>query len=282
MTYAIAPGSELRLSVDGGVWQTATFMADDFDDPDAATADEIAAVLNRVDHLAARADGDAVVLETTTVGTNASVEIDPSSTAAGALGLTQGQLVATGSGLQAPRLVSMTAEPFALEEGAELALVRNGRKRRVEFKSGFTAGAATAAEVARVLNGALKGVARITRDGRVMLLGSGVGPDASLEVQPAGEEAAADAATALGFVGAAGISHPHRSEPARMTLSGGAPSVVAVSLSAGPFELLFPTGAVQLAPRGSVPLSTLEAADPQVQRLVQQGVLRLAGGGGDA
>ena len=45
-TYAIEPGSTLVLSVDGGAWLTVVFEASAFKDAAAATAAEVAAVLD--------------------------------------------------------------------------------------------------------------------------------------------------------------------------------------------------------------------------------------------
>lgn len=281
-TYAIAPGSTLVLSVDGGDWQTVTFSDDDFDDPEAATTKEVAAVLDRADHVTAEpTDESHVTLATTSIGANATLEIDlQASTAAGALGLVRSAAEARGEGLVAPRLVSLAREPFALTSGAEMVVVRNGRRRKVSFSQGFTEGEASAADVVAALNAVTKGIARRTRDGRVMLVGTGLGPDAALEVQPPGPDGKADAAQALGFIGANAISHPHRSAPAALMLAPSVPTVAAVSLSAAPVELHLPGGVTELAPRQSLPLSAIEAADPHVQRLAEQGVLRLMPGDG--
>jgi hypothetical protein len=50
-----------------------------------------------------------------------------------------------------------------------------------------------------------------------------------------------------------------------------------MSLSAGPIELQFATGTSSLLPRESLPLSSVEAADPQLRRLVAAGAIRLVG-----
>jgi hypothetical protein len=276
--FAIEPGSTLVFSADGGEWETVTFQPDDFTDPAAPSPPEIAAVIARTADLEAAAEDDGTVLVTSaSVGSNATIEWNLGrSTAAGSVGLTLRTARASGEGLQQARLVSPLSEPFGIAPGAELVLVRNGNRRRVRFTDGFTASAATAAEVVALLNDRLEGVSRTTRDGRVMLRGRGVGPDSAVEVRPSGGDSP-DAAHALGFVGADAISHPHRAEQAQSVLRSTTPSLAAVSLSATPIELDLPTGVTVLPPGGAVPLSPIEAADPQLHRLIALGAVRLAG-----
>jgi hypothetical protein len=278
--YSISPGSTLVFSADGGIWETITFKQGDFADPQAASAEEVAKVIDRADHLEASAAEDGgVVVATASTGANATLDFDLGrSTAAGALGLTPGSATARGSGLVAARLVSLAREPFPLPVGAEMAVRRNGTRRKVQFTQGFEPGAARATDVVTILNEKLRGVARTTRDRRVMLRGRGVGPDSAVEVLPAEEGAPADAAAILGFVGAAAISHPHRSDPAKTVLKTGGPRVRAVSLSASPIELQLPTGPSTIPPRAEIPLTPIEAADAQLRRLVARGAIRLAGG----
>jgi hypothetical protein len=276
--FPVAPGQTVAVSVDAGPLQTIEFRDKDIATPGEATPDEVASVLDRVDGLQASAQDGKVQLVSATVGATATIEVDLStSSAAAALGLVAGQGRATGEGLAAPRLVSLEREPFALSRGAEMVIVRNGRRRKVAFTSGFTEGRARARDVAAAINSKLRGVARPTRDGRVMLTGGTPGPDASLEVLSGGD-GKPDAAAVLGFVGTTAYSRPHRTEAARLVLRRPAAPVSAMSLSAAPIELHLAEGPARLEPHGTLPLSPLDAASPQLQRLVERGDVRLIGG----
>jgi hypothetical protein len=276
--YQITDGDSLVFSVDGGEWETVVFKADDFRDIAAATAEELANVLNRSGTLAAYADETGcLALATTSKGGRASLEIDLArSTAAASLGLFTGQARAVGAGLQAARLVSLAAAPFPLPLGAEMMIIVNRRRRRITFDAGITEGRATAAEVAAVINAKLAGVARATRDDRVMLTSPSVEVDSRLEVQRGRmDQGKVDAAAILGFVGAAAISQPYKAEPARLICSGQRVGLHLVNLTAGPIELHFPTGTAVLPARGSLPLSPTEAAHGPLQRLIERGAVRL-------
>lgn len=276
----IEPGSKLVFSADGGIWESVTFRKGDFAKPHEATGEEVAAAIDRADHLEASvADDGTVLVDTVGRGANVTLEFDLArSTAAGALGLTPRTANARGSGLKAARIVSQIAEPFAIVPGAEMTVRRNGTRRKIEFTSGFTPGAALAHEVVTILNERIRGVARSTRDHRIMLRGREPGPDSAVEVVPADDSAPADAAAAFGFVGTFAIDQPHRTDPARVVLRSGGPRLAVVSLSAEPIELQLPSGPSTIAPRSRIPLSPLEAADPQLRRLVAEGAIRLAGG----
>jgi hypothetical protein len=276
-TYAVDKGDTLVFSVDGGAWETVTFKAADLAQPGAATAAELAAAVNRSGSLAAFADGeDQLVLATAGGGADATVEVDLArSSAAAALGLSTQRRSAGGSGLSPARIRSLKAEPFAIPAGAELRLEVDSRSYLVAFTKGISAGKATCAQVCQVVN-AKRRVARPTRDRRVMLVSPTVGPSSRLEVKP-GRAGKPDAAAPLGFVGAAAISWPHRSEPAALVCAGRAPGVQAVNLTAGPVELHLAGGTAHLAPGASIRLAGADVASPAVQRLAMQGVVRVTG-----
>ncbi len=275
-TYQLTDGDTLSVSVDNGAWETITFRAQDFHDIQAGTAEEVANVLNRSESLAAYVDENGtLVLATASQGGHASLETDVArSTAATALGLASGHAHAKGEGLQAARLVSRTAAPFALPLSAEMVITVDGRRRRISFDRGITAGKATAEEVASLINTKLKGIARASRDDRVILTSTSVGANSRLEVEPGGQDKI-DAAALLGFVGTAAISQPNKAEPARLVCSGRRAGLHVVNLTASPIELHFPTGTVLLPARGSLPLSAGVAAHGQLQRLIEQGAVRL-------
>ena len=276
-TYQLTDGDTRVFSVDGGTWETVTFGARDADDLAAATAEELAAVLNRSGTLEARADEDgALVLATASRGGDVSLEIDVArSTAAPALGLSVAQPTAYGTGLQAARLVSLAAAPFPLPQNAELYLVVDGRRRRVGFDKDVTTGAATVDEVVAAINRARK-IARATRDERVMLVSPTIGPDSSLEVQPGrSEEGHVDAASILGFAGGNAFSRPHTAEQAVLICGGRQTGLVVVNLTAAPVELYLTDGPTTLPARGTVPIAPSDAGHDALQRLIDQGAVRL-------
>src|SRR5207244_13550166 len=89
---------------------------------------------------------------TTSRGGHATLEIDLAhSSAAATLGLIGEHTRARGAGLEAPRLMSRAVAPFTLPLGAEMVVNVDGRRRRIIFDKGITAGRATAAEVAAVI-----------------------------------------------------------------------------------------------------------------------------------
>ncbi len=277
-TYPIAHGDTLVISVHNGAWETITFKAEDFQDSEAATAEELVKVLNRSGDLAAYVDEEgSLVLATAIRGSHASLEIDLAhSSAAIALGLIGEHTRARGAGLAAAHLVSGAVAPFALSPGAEMVVNVDGHRRRIIFDKKITAGRATATEVAAVINDKLKGVARASRDNRVMLTSTSVGVDSRLEIERGRvEQGKTDAAAILGFVGAAALSQPHKADPARLICSAQRVGLRLVNLTANPIELHFPTGVVLLPARGSLPLTHDAVAHGQLQRLIAQGVVRL-------
>jgi hypothetical protein len=276
-TYALSDGDTLVVSIDGGAWETITFVVGDFADISAATADELADVLNRTAGLQARADdAGMLVLVSPTRGATASLEVDTSrSTAAAVLGLAGAQAAAFGTGLQAPRLVSRATEPFPLPSNAECFVVVDGRRRRVAFDKGTTSGASTAEEVVGAINRTRK-VARVGRDGHVLLMSDRIGPDASLEVQPGRvDEGHTDAAAILGFVGADALSKPHSAEPAVLVGGQRSTGLLVTNLTAAPIELHLLEGPLVLPARGSAPIAPGDAGHLALQRLIEQGVVRL-------
>jgi hypothetical protein len=276
-TYQLQDGTTLVVSVDNRAWETITFVASDFRDMAAATAEELVQVLNRSEGLAASVDVQGcVVLATAVRGGHTSLEIDLTlSTAAAALGLAGRPARAQGEGLRAARLVSLAAEPFALPSSAAMTIIVDGQELDIAFDSGLTAGQATAAEVVQVINAQLPKTADITRTGQVMLTSPSIGIGSTLAVRPGEGEGKTDAAAILGFIGAAAFDEPHKVEPARIVCSGRQMGLQAVNLTASPIELHLPTGTTVLPARGSVALLPGEVANSQLQRFIGQGVVRL-------
>lgn len=275
-TYQLEDGATLVVSIDGGAWETIAFSKADFGDIGQATAAEVAKVLDGHDLLDASVDdGGDLVIRTATRGSTASLEIDPDrSTAAAPLGLSGGA-AATGSGLQLARLIGLARAPFPLPAGAEMNVVVDGRRRKVTFDRGITAGAATADEVVKEINARQKGVARVSRDDRVMLTSSTFGPDGAVEVRPPDDPAKMDAAGILGFVGAASVSRPYAAEPAVLRGTGPWTGLAIANLTAAPIELHLPAGPLWAPAGRTIPIDTAAAAHPALQRLIAQGAVRL-------
>jgi hypothetical protein len=277
-TYALHVGDVLVVSVDDGAWQEIEFAAKGFRDIAAATADELATVLSKVEGLTAEVDADGqLVLRTGARGGHASIEVDLArSTAAAPLGLAGGEGRAVGGGLRAARVHSPNVQPFPLRRGSEMTLVLDGRRRRISFDKEITDRAATAAQVAEAINARRRGVAQPTRDGAVLLTSPTVGPNSRVEVLPADEtQGKVDAARVLGFVGAAASSHPHTATPARLVCSGAPIGLQLVNLTANPIELHFATGSAVLPAGGALPVGPLQAAHGPLQRLLDRGAVRL-------
>jgi hypothetical protein len=274
-TYQVAEGSTLVFSVDDGAWETVVFAAGGADEPAPTTAEELARALNRSGTLAAYADDEGtLVLATASRGAHTSLDLDLArSTAAAALGLAAGWAHARGSGLQAARLVSRVAAPFPLPRGAEMTVVVDERRYRVTFDKQIAPGNASALQVVGAIN-AKRRIARVTRDARVVLTSPTVGLGSRLLVE-AGRPEQPDAAAILGFVGAAALSWPHPTEPATLVCSGQRAQLRVVNLSASPIEFLLPTGRVVLPPREALPLSPSDVAHGPLQRLIEQGAVRL-------
>ncbi len=277
-TYRLNDEDVLIFSVNGTRWETITFEAKDFTDIHAATAEELVGALNKSGSLAAYVDDQgALVLATAAAGGHTSLDVDlAQSSAAAPLGLASGQEQARGEGLRAARLVSLAAEPFALPLGATMTVVVDGQRRKVSFGDGITENQATADEVARVINAKKKKIADPSRDGRVILTSTTVGAGSRLAVEPGrGEQGETDASAILGFVGAAAFDQPHRLEPARIICGGQSIGLQVVNLTASPVELYFSASTAVLPAHASLPLAPAEAANPQLQRLIAQGVVRL-------
>jgi hypothetical protein len=174
--------------------------------------------------------------------------------------------------------VSLLAEPFALPGGAEMTLNVDGNRRRITFKD-ITEGQATVAEVTKIVNARHAGVASPSRDGRVILTSKTLGAESHLEVEPGRvDQGKSDAAAALGFVGAAAISHPYPVEGAKLACSGRMAGLRAVNLTSSPMELHLATGTTIIPARGSVPLAPGDTAHGPLQRLIEQGAVRLVAG----
>lgn len=283
-TYQLHDGGTLIFSVDGGAWETISFDQKDFQDSQAATAEEVASALNRSGSLAAYVDETgSLVLATAAKGGHVSLEIDlANSSTAAALGLVGAPSSARGAGLCAARLVSLAAEPFAMPLGAEMTIIVDEHRRKVTFDDGITEGKATAADVCKVINAKRKKIAEVTRDGRVMLTSPTLGAGSKLEIEPATADGGKpDAAAILGFIGAAAFSQPHQVEAAKLTCRDRPIGLQVINLTASPVELHFATGATVLPADSQIALSPGGAANPQLQRLIEQGVVRLISATGD-
>jgi len=277
-TYRFRDGDTLVLSADDGPSETATFNAGDFRDIRNAGADEVAKVIDRLTWVTATAnDQGALEVISRTRGARARLEIDlAASTAAGALGLTTAQAEAQGSGLSAAHLVGRNAAPFALPKRASMTLVVDGTSGDISFQTGITAGSATAAEVAAVIDAVHPQVARTTRDQYIALTSPTIGFGSSLEVKPGGaNRGEVDAAAILGFVGSVALSRPYDATPARIVCGGPYTSLRVVNLTGGPIELHLSSGPTLLPARGTLLLPTGEIASDPLQRLVAQGQVRL-------
>jgi len=276
-TYAIAPGSTVVFSVDFAPWETVTFQPADLADSSQATAQELAAVLNRSGSLACDVDAEgALVLASASHGDAAVLEIDlPGSTAASALGLGARGALAHGTGLSAARLIGQATQPFSLPKDASMTVEVDGKKSLIVFKG--LARAADAGKVVKAIDAQLPGVARAHRDGRVMLVSPTAGPASVLEVEPGDtSHGDADAAAILGFTGMSAYSRPVRSDSARMVCSGRKPGMRLENLTAAPIEMHLGGGSVLLPARGSIAIGPADAGHGPLQRMVARGMVRLA------
>lgn len=275
-TYRLRDGDRLVFSVDGAAWETFVFAAGDFGDIKAVTASEIVDALGKVGSLAAYVDAEGnAVIASRSRGGNASLEIDlAESTAAVGLGLSGQAHEIHGSGLHQPRLQGLRTEPFRVPASAEMTVAVDGRSRRITFV-GTGRTTLSAEDVAGAINKKVRGLARATRDGRVMLQSKNIGPDASLRIKGA-SRGRKDAAEIFGFVGAAALSQPHHAEPARITARGGQGVVlIATNLTSNMIEVHSGSGTFRLPPRTSLPVTPHHIADVALQRLVRSGSIRL-------
>jgi hypothetical protein len=129
--------------------------------------------------------------------------------------------------------------------------------------------------VASALDGAFAGTAHPTRHGTVILRTHVAGPATYLRVRRASRHRV-DAAAALGLVGYDAFDRPYRSEPARLVCRGAAGALHALNLSTSQIELHSDQGTRLLPAHTSLQLTANEAAQPQLQRLVRDGVVQLA------
>jgi hypothetical protein len=277
-SYSIQDGDTLVFSVNDCAWETITFAANDFQNSNEATPQEIAGVINKSGSLNAKVENGQLVLTTPSSGGHTSIRIElMRSTVAGRLGLTAGYQQAHGSGLKPARLVSGFSQPFALSKDSEMVLGVDGKSTRILFKN-ITPGEATAAEVANVINTRLKNTAIACpgRDGRVILTSPSIGSDSRLQVEAGRvQEGKEDAAEKLGFVERNADSHPYRLAPARLVCRVRPAGLTLVNLTSSPVEWHRPMGTLVLPARGRQTISLLEGADSQLQRLIARGVVRL-------
>jgi hypothetical protein len=284
-TYPLQDGDTLVVSVNDTAWETIKLEKKDFDKIEAATAQELAAVLQASGIVGASVDAQGcLILAAPSPGGHTSLAIDlAKSTAAAPLGLTTGSGYAQGRGLRAARLAGLASGPFPLHPGAKMTIVVDGRSDSITFDKGITEGQATADEVAKLINAKLKGIATASLENRVILTSPTIGLGSSMEVQPGPEgPGKEDAAAILGFVGPAAYDQPYDSEPARMACRGQSAGLQVVNLTASPVEINLSTGMTVLSPRTSLTLSASEAASSHLHRLIKQGIVRLMSATGEA
>jgi hypothetical protein len=277
MTYSLSHHDTLVFSADRAPWQSIRFRRQDFEDIGAATAQEVTAVIQREASLDAAVDDDGwLILQSASRGCDSSLEIDVSqSTAARALGITV-ENDARGHGIPPARLVSRNAEPFSIPDGAELRLNVDGKSRKFVFKRSAIGRKASADDVAGAMNRGRKTLAMATRDGRVAIVSTCIGPDSRLQTEPHRvAKGKKDAAPSLGFVGSAAYSQPCGSGKAELACRGAATGMQAVNMTGHQVELHFATGSVVLPPRVSMPVTAGQVAHPPLQRLIKSNRVRL-------
>lgn len=116
-----------------------------------------------------------LILTAPSVAGGSSVVVDPASTAAAALGFGGGNSVARRTGTGSARLTGSVSQPFALAAGQTLVLrVNGGAPVTVTFQAASfgNIAAATATEVAAVVNAAISGLAS-TGSGNDVAIGAG-------------------------------------------------------------------------------------------------------------
>ena len=278
--YRLADGASLVLRAGDAPWQAVVFDHTLFADIGAASADEVAAVIDELDGVNAFVGEDGrLVLASQETGEHARVEVDiPLSTAAAALGLTgTGIACACGAGPGAARLLGSATQPFRLPGNAAMTVHVDGRARRIDFGAGKTHTAATAAEV---INTKLRrDVARPTGDGRVLLVSPTIGAGTRLSVTAPAD--VPDAAVVLGFTGDTASAEPYRSVPARLDCPAAPSTAVVHNATGAPIELQLPAGRAVLPAGGQLTLTMATAMDAVVLRLVALGAARVTTPGKD-
>jgi hypothetical protein len=269
-TYTLRDGMTLTYSVNSSEWQEITFAAGDFEDINAATGEEIAAVINNsADLRASTTANGSLVIHTASTGGHVTLAVLPTPGGAHApLGLTGQDIRASGSGLVAAQLTTKPA-PFEVPADAELTLNMDGQNRRVRFPDG----ASTAAEVAAVFNDKIDGIALVTHDQRVLLTSPTIGAGSVLEASP-GRGTRPDASEPLGLQNAR--SHPYPLSAASLNCPGDGVLMQVINTSPRPVEIHLPTRSLVLQGQGALTITPAEATAEPLQRLVQQGVIRVA------
>lgn len=275
-TYRLQKGDTLVFSVDFAPWQCIRFRRQDFADIAAATADEVAAVIQRDANLDAVVENGRLTLVSRSRGSDSRLDIDiPQSSGAAALGIVANPCV-RGRGIPPAQLISRNTQPFSIPDGAELRLAVDGKSRKFVFKRSVVGRNASAEDVAGAMNRGRKTLARPTRDGRVAITSPSIGPESGLRLEPnriaAGKT---DAAPSLGFVGSAAHSQPCSSDSAALVCRGQATGVQAVNMTGRQIELHFTTGTVVLPPRVSMTVTPGQVAHPPLQQLIRSNKVRL-------
>jgi hypothetical protein len=282
-TFTIRDGDTLVFSVNQGPWETVIFKAADFKNIGTATVEELAAVLNRSGSLNAHADENGqLVLATVAKGEHSSLEVDLArSTGAAALGISGGQARTQGTGLRPARLISRIAVPqgqhYNIPPEAEMNLVVDKSRARMAFDK-LASPQATVPQVVDYLNRRtkIKGIASLTRDGRIVLTSPTVGANSVVAVEPGRvDQGKVDAAAILGFIGTSALDKPYPTGPAAIVCSGQQMGLRLVNLTNSPIELHLPSGSLLLPARGAMPLSARDTAHGPLQRLIDQGQVRL-------
>lgn len=145
--FALADGVTLLVDIDGAGPQTITFLTAEFVSIGAATAAEVAAVINaKISGANASAVGGAVVITSDTVGTDSTVEVT-GGTGAAALAFPAG--VGSGSGNVANMSAVTVAEVKSVVEAAVAGCTVNDVDGRVQIVSNTT-GASSSIQVLAV------------------------------------------------------------------------------------------------------------------------------------
>ena len=191
--FTVADGDQFRILITAsGITfdRTITLRAEDFAGAGPVSSDALAAVLNReLPYVGVSVVKGQIIIESQQKGASSKLQV-PASTVATMLGIAP--VIANGTDALGSQLIGSAAGPFALVDGDQLLVLRNGdNPRAVTFhKEDFAAIAvATATEVAAVINRAIADAAGV-QGGRIVLASNGAGEDALVSVDVTGSSAA--------------------------------------------------------------------------------------------
>ena len=196
--FTIADGDQFRIIITaaaGTFDRTITLRAEDFSGASPASADALAAVLDReLPYVDVRVLNGSIVIESQQRNAASKLQV-PASTVATTLGIAP--IIANGADALGSQLTGSIAGPFALSNGDQLVILRNGdAPRPVIFHTSDFANiaAATAAEVAAVINQTIANAASL-HTGHIVLASNGTGEEVLVSVDVTGSSAASK----LGF-----------------------------------------------------------------------------------